>query len=526
MLLNSYAFSSGLLTVSWKVSACSLGGLKLSFLFALLFFAACSCAVLTDLYASRPLRAVVDLNLGESRQVGLIDGSVVTVKLLEMDYEADRLRSAIRSARVKVSLDGTTLYLNSANYNLPLTTGKVQVDCPITGDYLQNSRDNRWNLEHDARLRLWPAGSPFIAPGTFVYPVRRRWFSSDTQMPNEPTYVDGGEIPSRKEIYYHWGLDVGGSEGLDEIVSATDGLVASIGVEGRNVNCIDILDERGWHYHYTHLKSIDPAVRPGVKVGKGQRLGILGKEGTSGGWSHLHFQISYLDTSGEWAIEEGYAYLWQAYLEQYRPAVIAVARPHQLADVGQVVTLDGSKSRSFAGEIAEYQWIFTDGSTADGPLQKRSYDTPGTYHETLKVVDSRGNLDYDFVPVQIIDKNEPERVPPSIHANHHPTFDIKPGDPVTFKVRSFNTGDGTETWDFGDGSPKVTTRSKAGYSWYYKRCREEDMDFAALEHHPKGYAETVHSFAEPGHYLVTVERTGDFGYKAVARLHVQVTEKR
>ena len=48
-------------------------------------------------------------------------------------------------------------------------------------------------------------------------------------MGNEPAYVDGGESPARREIYYHSGLDIGGCEGMVDVVSASDGLVVSAG---------------------------------------------------------------------------------------------------------------------------------------------------------------------------------------------------------------------------------------------------------------------------------------------------------
>src|SRR5262249_10120531 len=32
---------------------------------------------------------------------------------------------------------------------------------------------------------------------------------------------------------------------------------------------------RGWFYRYAHLKSIDPTVRPGQRVNKGQKIGGL-----------------------------------------------------------------------------------------------------------------------------------------------------------------------------------------------------------------------------------------------------------
>ena len=36
---------------------------------------------------------------------------------------------------------------------------------------------------------------------------------------------------------------------------------------------------------------------------------------------------------------------------------------------------------------------------------------------------------------------------------------IKPGDAITFKVRTFRTTEGEETWDFGDGTPAVKVKS-------------------------------------------------------------------
>ena len=124
---------------------------------------------------------------------------------------------------VKVEVNGQAIELISATYHLPQTIAGVQVDCPITRGYLTNTDQDHWGLTKAARLRVWPAGSPWIEPGTFVYPVRQRWFASATQMANEPTFVDGIEQPSRRKIYYHSGLDIGGAEGLVDVIAATAG---------------------------------------------------------------------------------------------------------------------------------------------------------------------------------------------------------------------------------------------------------------------------------------------------------------
>jgi len=160
-------------------------------------------------------------------------------------------------------------------------------------------------------------------------------------------------------IYYHYGLDIGGAEALIDVVAATSGLVVSVGKEtlpgyadtpvSPRYDVIYLLDDRGWFYRYSHLHTILPEIRPGTKVKMGQKLGLLGKEGGSGGWSHLHFDISSRQPSGKWGIIDGYAFLWEAYLREHKPQLLAVARPHSFVAVGEEVTLDGSRSWSATG---------------------------------------------------------------------------------------------------------------------------------------------------------------------------------
>ncbi|MBM3855886.1 MAG: M23 family metallopeptidase, partial [Verrucomicrobia bacterium] len=284
-----------------------------------------------------PALRAVDLKLGETVEVTLADRSVAKVKLLKLDEKTDSMAQAVREANVLVEVNGEQRWLTSANYHLPQPVGGVQIDCPITRGYNANTGDDAWGLEKDARLRLWPRDSPWIEPGTFAYPVKQRWFASSTQFSNEPTYVDGGDKPGRKKIYYHNDLDFGGCEGLAEIVAATDGLVVSVagntlpGYAGTPVrpryDVVYLLDARGWYYRYSHLHTFDPAVQAGSRVKLGQRLGLLGKEGGSGGWAHLHFGITSRQPSGKWGTQEAYAFAWEAYRREHQPAVIAVARP-------------------------------------------------------------------------------------------------------------------------------------------------------------------------------------------------------
>jgi murein DD-endopeptidase MepM/ murein hydrolase activator NlpD len=464
----------------------------------------------------------VDLNVGESHEV-ILEGRAITVKLLDLKEQSDTLRGAVRRAEVRVEVDGQAISLVSANYRLPVTVGRVQIDCPITRGYTRNSTKTTgglapWGLEKDARLRLWPARSPWLNPDTFSYPAKQAWFASATQMANEPTYVDGGERPGAGNVYYHYGLDIGGAEGLIDVVAATDGLVVSVGKEmlpgyagtpvAPRYDVIYLLDERGWFYRYSHLHSIAAGLKPGQKVRRGQALGILGKEGGSGGWSHLHFDISGRQPSGRWGIIDGYAFLWEANLRERQPKLIAVARPHHFVAVGEQVQLDGTRSWSAAGPIAKYEWTCTDGQTGEGPSLERTYSRPGVYSEILQVTDREGRIDYDFSIVNVVDRLHPEQLPPSIHAAYAPTEGIRPGDAIKFLVRTFRTTDGEETWDFGDGTPPVVVHS----------------DGNVVQLAKDGYAQTVHRFARSGHYLVRVQRTDRRGFTATSRLKVLVEE--
>lgn len=484
---------------------------------ALTCFATTLCRAVDEPAAINPLVRVVDLDVGESVEVTLCDGSPVTVKLLDLRETRDSVCFAVRQAEVTVEVNGQQGKLISATYHLPRSIGDVQIDCSITKGYNENGSPSFWGLDKDARLRLWPAGSPFVKPETFSYPVKQKWFATDTQMANDPVYVDGGERAGVRKIYYHSGLDIGGSEGLVEVVAATEALVVSVGdvvLDGHKqdtpvsprYDVVYLLDGRGWYYRYSHLKEIDKTVVPGRVVSRGDRIGLLGKEGGSGGWSHLHFEIKSRQPSGKWGTQEGYPFLWEAYRQQYKPPLVAVARPHHVVFTGESVTLDGSRSWSDSGKIASYEWRFDDGSTVTTPQVQRTYHKPGRYSEVLQVTDESGSKAFDFAVVIVVDREHPERHVPSIHPNYYPTSGIRPGDAVTFKVRTFNTTAGKEVWDFGDASAEVDVQS----------------DGNAVKLAPAGYAVTTHRYDKPGDYVVRVTRSNKQGVVAVGHLHVHV----
>lgn len=477
-----------------------------------------------------PLRTVVELNLQESKQITLNNGDVVELKLLEIDGVHDNHRGALRAATVRIAVNGEEVSLGVGNYHLPVTVGGVQIDCPVVAGYYKSTSRDAWKLKKDARLRLWPERSPYLEPGTFMYPIRQAWFAGMTQMGNEPPYVPRGEQIDM-EVKYHSGLDISGAEGLTEIVSATDGLIISANSEvlegyekvfperlegeyvyppGPRPDVAYVIDPRGWLIRYSHMDSIEPDIKPGATISMGQRIGLLGKKGASGGYAHLHFEVFSRQTaSGEWGSEDAYAYAWEAYVREYNPSLLAVARPHRLARTGEPVILDGSRSRSLVGDINGYEWSFSGGSRARGAVQHRVYEEPGEYSEVLKVTDSEGNIDYDVTVVQVYEREHPERAIPTIHASFYPTLDLDAGEPVTFMVRLFTPEEGQAVWDFGDGTPPVTVQTEG-------ITNENRIDGK--------YATTRHAFDRPGQYIVSIQGTDEDGITATTHLKVVVGE--
>lgn len=468
---------------------------------------------------SKCLNVVAELDIGESESVTLANGENVTVALTGVNLVRDSVRNAIREAFIDLVVDGKKITLGVGNYNLPVVVGKVKIDCPTIKEFtVSNYYRHDGILPKDARVRLWPKDSPFIQPGTFGFPLKQSLFANRSQSQNELAGLGWAENPKSHTYGYHATHDFGGAEGMDEIISATDGIVISSNkktIEGIGnlpgdvrPDVVWIVDNRDWYYRYSHLDSVDTEIVPGAKVSLGQKIGTMGKQGWSGGWVHLHFGVHKKNQeTNKWQIIDATPYFWEAYVKKHQLKLKAIARPKKVAWTHQEVKFDGSKSLAVEGEIVAYEWTFTDGTKAIGPVVHRRYPAAGEYSEILKVTDSDGNVDYDFAVVQVFDKQHPEKQIPTIHAAYHPSLGIKAGDPVTFLVRTFGSNTGNEVWDFGDGSEKVSVNS------------------GVVKHHTQNqtkYAETVHVFSKPGHYVVRVERSNDYGFSAIGHVHVKV----
>ena len=103
----------------------------------------------------------------------------------------------------------------------------------------------------------------------------------------------------------------------------------------------------------------------------------------------------------------------------------------------------------------------------------------------------------------------PDRLIPSIHHNYSPTFDIQAGDPDHVQ---------------GAYVQHDSRTGNLGLRRWHAAGRQFSSDGNAVKLDPDGYAETVHRYKEPGDYVVRVERTNEFGVRAVGQLHVRIAE--
>jgi PKD repeat protein len=68
------------------------------------------------------------------------------------------------------------------------------------------------------------------------------------------------------------------------------------------------------------------------------------------------------------------------------PPTAAIQGPAE-ANVGELVTFDGSGSQAGSSQIASYEWTFGDGGTGSGPTVDYTYNGAGDFTVTLTVTD-------------------------------------------------------------------------------------------------------------------------------------------
>jgi murein DD-endopeptidase MepM/ murein hydrolase activator NlpD len=99
-------------------------------------------------------------------------------------------------------------------------------------------------------------------------------------------------VPRTYGSAFHKGVDIGGRGRTGAgIVAAADGIVKVRKLSDGGYGMSVYIDHgNGIRTQYSHLKSIDPSIRIGTRVKRGQIIGRMGSTGNSSG-PHLHFGL-------------------------------------------------------------------------------------------------------------------------------------------------------------------------------------------------------------------------------------------
>ena len=244
--------------------------------------AAISDAAINRLVSAYSAQRVIGLDVGESYTFQLRSGERRVIKLLGIKEHRDSVIRLMRRADVQVEIDGKPLALVCEPYTMPTDTLGLRV--------LADSTAGWGNVPKAVQFSLWDAADPIVDTNRFGFPVRNyRFLSHGTQCYNEPVHLgerDGD--PAGQRFYHDYGFDVAGYEGKEDVVSATEGKVALFWPYPQGSGSVVVQDTYGFYWSYAHLQSLAPGIVLNAQVGKGQKIGALGKTGPSGNFSHCH----------------------------------------------------------------------------------------------------------------------------------------------------------------------------------------------------------------------------------------------
>eukprot|EP01083_Nonionella_stella_P001035 2995_1 len=192
------------------------------------------------------------------------------------------------------------------------------------------------------------------------------------------------------------------------------------------------------------------------------------------------------------------------------PPYAAVRSTPPEADIDEPVTFDASASHDYLGDPCElFVWDFGDGSpkkTSTTPVVQHPYAQAGTYPVTVHCTDQYGQTmpakcnQRIAPPLPHFTRDQAEKIDdPYVTVESTPT-NAKVNEPVTFDASKSHDMDKDPLkeyeWDFGDGTPHVTTKGPI----------------------------VKHKYAEPGTYPVKVIGTDKYDRKGDAKLTQLVTD--
>lgn len=398
-------------------------------------------------------QSFVCLNVGETYVYRLKNGQERRIRLQSVTELADSVMGLMRRAEVLVEIDGAALRLVCEPYVMPTEVAGLRIQADTT---------SRWmKLPKRVQFSLWDPSDPIVDTELFVFPLAHyALFSQGTQGYNEPVHLghrDGD--PAGQRFHHNYGFDMAGFEGRDEVVACVDGNVIGVNPD---VGTLILEDDRGIVFEYGHLVKILPEIKEGIEVKRGRKLGLLGRKGGSGNFSHLHIGV-YL-SKADFAAHRNcrnlnlYPWMMEAFRKASGRTLFAVARPHQAVRTGEVVKFDGIRSLSYGPKIKTFRWEFHDGTSVESARAEKVYDRPGTYMAALWVEDERGLRDVDFCKVKVYSRDKVEDVMPIFFLTYSPSRDIRAGQAVYFRgwpqgaeaapPARIDFGDGTVIWDY------------------------------------------------------------------------------
>jgi len=340
---------------------------------------------------------IVCLDIGEQYTFRSHNGIEKLIRLASVkDYRDTVLRMA-RRAEVVVVVNGRTVRLVCQPYTMPTVIDGLRIQADTTSGWR--------NIAKRVQLSIWDANDPIVDTRKFCFPIKRYLlFSHGLQAYNEVRHLGLRDGNPGHTAYHDYGIDLGGYDGGEEVVSCCSGRVVSLWPKSGMARSVSVQDEGGLIWLHTHLDSVVANIVEGVKVSAGQKIGVLGKRGHSGNFSHLHLgtSLTRADLTANKFSKRLNLYPWivTAFQEKYGRNLYAVARPHQVVLTGEEVMFDGSKSLAYDAKIVDYRWEFDNGKVVRAVKAEKVFDKPGVYVGTLRVRDEQGNEDVDFCRVR------------------------------------------------------------------------------------------------------------------------------
>ncbi len=424
----------------------------------------------------------VYLNPGESYTFRLRDGAEKRIFLVSVREYEDSVIHLARRADVKIEIDGKPIELTCAPYCFPTEAQGLRLQADTTSAWL--------NIPKRVQFSLWDASEPIVDTNLFCFPLPGyRLFSHGVQAYNEPVHLghqDGD--PGGQRFYHNYGVDLAGYEGRQKVVSCINGTAVQVDSEEGGLS---IRDDKGFILNYGHLDSIISGIKVGSPIKQGQWVGMLGRRGSSGNFSHLHIG-AYLSESAMTMDRLSrnlnlYPWLVAAYQKESGTGLYAVAGPHKTVLTGEKVLFDGSNSLAFKSNldcrqtsITSFKWEFHDVISVNGPRAEKVYDKPGCYIACLWVKDSNGGLDVDFCKVKVFSRVSPEDVIPTLFVTYYPSAEVYMDEPISFRIWPQGMEIEDIQVDFGDGT-------------------------IVQDYRP--YSAITHKFKSPGIHIVTVTGT-------------------